>query len=53
VVLVNGALGVVTTRNGEPYSVSGVTIRNGKITQIDILADPERLRRLDLTMLDD
>jgi RNA polymerase sigma-70 factor (ECF subfamily) len=53
VVLVNGAVGVVTTRNGEPYSVSGVTIRNGKITQIDILADPERLRGLDLTMLDD
>jgi RNA polymerase sigma-70 factor, ECF subfamily len=52
-VLVNGALGVVTTHNGELYSVSGVTVRNGKITHIDILADPDRLRRLDLTMLDD
>ena len=51
-VLVNGALGVVTTRNGELYSVSGVTVRNGKITHIDILADPDRLRRLDLAMLD-
>jgi RNA polymerase sigma-70 factor (ECF subfamily) len=52
VALVNGALGVVTTRKGELFSVSGVTIRGGKITQIDILADPERLRRLDLSMLD-
>jgi len=31
----------------------GVTIRGDKIVEIDILADPERLRRLDLTALDD
>lgn len=33
-------------------SVLGFTIRGDKIFEIDILADPERLRRLDLTMLD-
>jgi RNA polymerase sigma factor (sigma-70 family) len=50
--LVNGALGAVTTRDGELFSVGGMTVRGGKIVEIDILADPERLRRLDLTLLD-
>jgi RNA polymerase sigma factor (sigma-70 family) len=50
--LVNGALGAVTTRDGELFSVGGMTVRSGKIVEIDILADPERLRRLDLTLLD-
>jgi RNA polymerase sigma-70 factor (ECF subfamily) len=30
----------------------GFTVRDGKIVEIDILADPERLRRLDLTFPD-
>jgi RNA polymerase sigma factor (sigma-70 family) len=51
--LVNGALGGVSTRDGEPFAVGGYTIRDGKIVEIDILADPERLRHLDLTILDD
>ncbi|MGH3312559.1 MAG: sigma-70 family RNA polymerase sigma factor [Streptomyces sp.] len=45
-VLVNGAAGLLTTVDGEPFSVMGFTIRGGKIVEIDILADPERLRRL-------
>jgi len=51
--LVNGAIGAVTTRDGEPFSVAGITIRGGRIVAMDFLADPERLRRLDLTFLDD
>ena len=51
--LVNGAAGAVSTRAGEPFSVGGFTIRDGKIVEIDILADPERLRQLDLTILDE
>ena len=51
--LINGAVGVVTTRRGEPFSVGGVTVRGGKIVEIDILADRERLPQLDLTILDD
>jgi hypothetical protein len=31
----------------------GFTVRRGKIAEIDVLADPERLRRLDLAILDD
>jgi RNA polymerase sigma factor (sigma-70 family) len=50
--LVNGALGAVAILEGEPYSLSGFIIRGGKIVEMDILADPERLRRLDLTVLD-
>jgi RNA polymerase sigma factor (sigma-70 family) len=51
--LVNGAAGAISTRNGEPFSIGGVTVRGGKIVAIDILADPERLRQLDLAVLDD
>jgi RNA polymerase sigma factor (sigma-70 family) len=50
--LVNGAVGVVSTLDGELFSVGGLTVRGGRIVAIDILADPERLRRLDLTILD-
>jgi RNA polymerase sigma-70 factor (ECF subfamily) len=52
-VLVNGAAGLVVMPRGRPVAVGGVTIRNGKIVAIDILADPERLRELDLTFLTD
>jgi RNA polymerase sigma factor (sigma-70 family) len=51
--LVNGAAGIVSwLPNGQPFSVMGFTVRRGKIVEIDILADPARLRRLDLTVLD-
>jgi hypothetical protein len=50
--LVNVVAGLVSTRDGEPFSVLAVTVGGGKIVEIDILADPERLRRLDLTILD-
>jgi len=51
-VLVNGAVGMVTFRDGEPFSVGAVTVRGGRIVELDFLADPERLRELDLTVLD-
>jgi RNA polymerase sigma-70 factor, ECF subfamily len=51
-VLVNGAPGVVGMRNGEIFSVLGFTVVNDRIVEMDILADPERLRTLDLTFLD-
>jgi hypothetical protein len=51
--LVNGVAGAVSTRDGEPFSVGAFTVRRGKVVGIDILADPERLRRLDLTMLEE
>ena len=51
--LVNGAAGVVSIRDGRPFSVGGFTVRGGKIVELDFLADPERLAQLDLTVLDD
>ena len=51
-VLVNGSAGLVSwLPGGRPFSVIGFTIARGKIVEIDILADPERLRRLDLTRI--
>jgi RNA polymerase sigma-70 factor (ECF subfamily) len=46
--LVNGTAGVVVSRQGRAFSVLGFTVRGGRIVAIDILADPARLRRLDL-----
>jgi RNA polymerase sigma factor (sigma-70 family) len=50
--LVNGGVGVVVAPEGEPFSVMGFTVAGGRIVAIDALADPERLRRLDLAVLD-
>jgi RNA polymerase sigma-70 factor, ECF subfamily len=50
--LVNGAAGVVVAPGGRPFSVLGFTVRNRKIIEINGLAVPERLRRLDLAVLD-
>jgi RNA polymerase sigma-70 factor (ECF subfamily) len=51
--LINGAAGIVAFLHGRPFSVGAVTVRNGRIVELDFLADPERLERLDLTVLDD
>ena len=51
--LINGAAGVVTMRDGRPFSVGAFTVRGGRIVEMDWLADPARLRELDLTILDD
>jgi RNA polymerase sigma factor (sigma-70 family) len=47
-VLVNGEVGVVAMPEGRPMSVMGATVADGKIVAVHILADPERLARLDL-----
>lgn len=53
IVLVNGNIGIVSRRpDGRLFSVVGFTIAGGKIVEIDILADPDRLSRLDLSALE-
>ena len=52
-VLVNGAAGVVITLGGQPVAVMGFTVSGGKIVEINSINDPERLRRLGLSVLDD
>jgi RNA polymerase sigma-70 factor (ECF subfamily) len=50
--LVNGAAGVVVAPGGRPRAVAGFVVAQGHIVEIDVLADPARLRELDLTILD-
>jgi RNA polymerase sigma factor (sigma-70 family) len=46
-VLVNGAPGFVgRTRDGRVLSVVGLTIRDGKVVEMNVLTDPERIRKL-------
>ncbi|WP_260694966.1 MULTISPECIES: RNA polymerase sigma factor SigJ [unclassified Streptomyces] len=45
--LVNGAVGVVTAPDGQPLSVTALTIVDGRIVAMDILSDPERLASLE------
>jgi RNA polymerase sigma factor (sigma-70 family) len=52
-VLVNGVLGMMAFRDGRPFSVGAITVRGGRIAEMDILADPERLAKLDLTAVDE
>jgi RNA polymerase sigma-70 factor, ECF subfamily len=51
--MVNGAPGFVSrTPDGHLFSVMGCTVSQGKIVEIDILADPDRLAQLDLAELE-
>jgi RNA polymerase sigma factor (sigma-70 family) len=50
--LINGVFGMVSFLEGEPFSIGVLTVRNGKVVELDFFADPERLRGLDLTILD-
>ena len=53
IVLVNGNIGLLARRpDGRLFSVIGFTIANGKIAEMNILADPDRLSRLDLSAIE-
>ena len=51
--LVNGAVGMVAILGGQPVAVIGFTVSGGKIAEIDVIADPDRLLGLDLAVLGD
>ena len=51
-VLVNGTAGALCMLDGKPFSIMAFTVRGGKIVEIDILRDPERLDQVDRTVLD-
>ncbi|MCA6095997.1 sigma-70 family RNA polymerase sigma factor [Streptomyces sp. SCA3-4] len=51
-VLVNGTPGVLALADGRAVSLMAFTIQGGRITALDILTDPERLARIDLSVLD-
>jgi len=49
--LVNGAAGIVATLGGQPVGVMGFIVSQGKVTEIDVILDPDRIARLDLSAL--
>jgi hypothetical protein len=52
-VVINGAAGFVSFLHGRPFSIAAITIKKGKIVEIDLLADPQRIAQLELTELHD
>src|ERR671911_1109580 len=50
--LINGAPGWVSVLDGELFAIAALTVHNGRITTMDVLLDPARLARLDLTVFD-
>jgi RNA polymerase sigma-70 factor, ECF subfamily len=51
--LVNGAAGVVVTVRGRAFAVLGFTVAEGKIVEIDAIADPERVQTIAAAVLSD
>jgi RNA polymerase sigma factor (sigma-70 family) len=49
--LVHGAPGFVIAPEGKPVSVAGFVVAEGRIVEIDLLADPRRLGHVDVTLL--
>jgi RNA polymerase sigma factor (sigma-70 family) len=49
--LVDGEPGAVWAPRGTPRAVFGFTIQNGKVVEIELVADPERLSRLNIEIL--
>ena len=49
--LVNGSVGIVVARHGRLFLVLNLTFTRGKIVEINVVADPARLRQLDLAVL--
>ncbi|HEX3713263.1 MAG TPA: sigma-70 family RNA polymerase sigma factor [Trebonia sp.] len=45
-VLVNGAAGVLITLRGRPAALMAITVIGGRITAVDGITDPHRVRRL-------
>jgi RNA polymerase sigma factor (sigma-70 family) len=51
-ILVNGIPGgIVWAPDGSPYAVMAMTVKGGRIVGLDFLTDPDRLGRLDLTLV--
>jgi RNA polymerase sigma-70 factor (ECF subfamily) len=44
--LVNGSAGAIVDIGGRPFAVVSFTVRSGRIAEIDLVADPDKLRGL-------
>jgi RNA polymerase sigma factor (sigma-70 family) len=52
-VLVNGTAGVIVTVRGRPFAIMGFIVAGGRIVEIDVIADPDRVRRIAAASLTD
>jgi len=50
--LVDGMVGVVLAPRGRLFGVGVLTIRDGRITEMQLIADPERLSRIEVAVLE-
>jgi RNA polymerase sigma-70 factor (ECF subfamily) len=50
--LINGAAGVVITIDGRPHNLMAFTVADDRVAAIDVIADPERVRRVASSLLD-
>jgi RNA polymerase sigma-70 factor (ECF subfamily) len=50
--LVDGAVGIILAPGGRLSRVLRFTIADGKIREVEIIVNPERLRNVDLAVLD-
>ena len=50
---VNGSAGIVVAPDGRLRTVISCTVKGGRITEMEVIADPERLRRLNLAVFPD
>ena len=50
--LINGAAGMVAFRDGRPFSIAALTISDGRIVEMNFLADPERIAKLDVSVVE-
>ncbi|UUZ81963.1 hypothetical protein LJK88_46865 [Paenibacillus sp. P26] len=51
--LVNGSVGVIVAPLGQPLFVLELKAKDGRITEIEMIADQARLRELDLAVFKD
>ncbi|TDD33535.1 sigma-70 family RNA polymerase sigma factor [Actinomadura sp. KC06] len=51
--LVDGRAGAVVAPHGRLLLALAITVRDGRVAEYELIADPGRLRRLDLAVLDD
>ena len=50
--LINGSVGLVVPRQGRLFLVLNLTVKHGKIVEIEAVADPARLHQLQFSLLD-
>jgi len=50
--IVDGSVGIILAPRGQLFTVIRCTVTAGKIVEMDVIADPDRLRQLELAVLD-